>query len=519
MPALDPAAAPARGVTRRWRVPTAVVPPAAYAALAVLLTASAWRGSGPRLVGANGDAGHQVWYLAWVAFALTHGRNPFLITYLSPPGHPIGLMWQDAAPLLGLCLAPLTLAVSATSAYDVGMTAGMAASAWSAYWAIASLCRHRGPAWIGGLVFGFSPWILDEALAGHLFLVNLWLVPPLLLLLLRTLDPTLARGGRTGATLGGVAAGQLLISQEILADALLLGAGLTAALAVAHRRRLRSHLRPVARRLALAAGTFALLAGVPLAAALLGPGHDLHGRVENPAGDAADLLGLVVPTARQLLTVPPAARLAVRWEQYFAQPLYLGVPLLLVVGWALVARRIDPVVRGAAVVCVGVVILALGPHLRVAGVATRLPLPWAAIETLPVLGLAVPARIGAFAYLAAGVCLAHLLDRNWPIWPATRPAALALAAILPLLPVAGLPSLAVRAPAFFHGPGVRAIPAGSMAAVAGLAPGWSVEAMLWQAASGFRFRLPWGYAIQAGPRGRRVSLGPGAGRSTPCGPG
>ena len=500
------------GWRRRLIVPgSLLLALAVYAGLALYLTHGAWQAPRTEVIGANGDAPHDAWYLAWVAFAVSHGTDPLVVTYLSPPGHPIGLMWQDAAPLLGLLLTPVTLAAGATFAYNLGVTAGLALSATSAYLTIGTVSVHRGPAWVGGLIFGFSPWILGEAADGHLFLVNLWLVPPLLYFLVRVLRADHHRM-TDGLVLGAIAAAQLLISQEILADCLLVGGLVAIGFAVANWRRLRQWFRQAGRETGLAAGTFAVFAGVPLAAALFGPGHGLHGSLESPFGFFDDLLTLVVPKGGLLGPAPLLESLGNRLAPAFGPALYLGLPLVLIITWAGWRYRADPWVRGSVLVAASAVVLSLGPELTVAGLRTGVPLPWAILVHLPIFSVMAPDRMGSIACLAVGLCLALVLDRHWPERMdalVAGPAALALVAVLPLVPSGPLARWIVPTPAFFTAAHyLQSIPQGSEVAVAGPGVRYNVDAMVWQADSGFRFRLPWGYAITAGPHGRRISAVP-----------
>ena len=73
---------------------------------------------------------------------------------------------------------------------------------------------------------------------------------------------------------------------------------------------------------------------------------------------------------------------------------------------------------------------ALGPALHVAGHDTGIPMPWAALDGLPLLRYAIPLRFPAFTFLAAGVMLAMWLARGRGVarWAA---ALVGLALILP----------------------------------------------------------------------------------------
>lgn len=479
-----------------------------YGGFALVLTRGAWHAPQSSLACSNADCIQAAWLLQWVAFAVAHLRDPLVTTYLSPPGHPIGLMWNDAAPLLGLLLTPITLAFGGLLSYNLGITAALALSAWSAFLVLGEVTRHRPAAFAGGVVFGFSPWAVGEAMGGHLFLVSAFLLPPLFLALVRVV--TGAGGRRQPVLLGLLAAAQFLISAELLADWLLLGALVAGGLAIAGRGRIPGRVAGSLRRLGLAAAVFLVVVAVPLVVAALGPGHALHGRLENPSRDAGNLLGLILPRVQQLLAPPGAPYVTAAWDSFWGGNIYLGLPLLVVVGWAGWRLRSDPWVRGAAALSAAAIVLAMGPMLRVGGHATTIPLPWAVLVHLPVYGLMVPARITPFAFLGAAVCLAALVDRLWPTAAdprLTRPAALAAACLLPLVPAAPITTWVFATPSYFTSAALRAIPADSLAAVAPPGP-VNLDAMLWQIEAGLRFRLPWGYAIQQGSGGVRAAFAP-----------
>jgi hypothetical protein len=75
-------------------------------------------------------------------------------------------------------------------------------------------------------------------------------------------------------------------------------------------------------------------------------------------------------------------------------------------------------------------------------------------------------------------------------------AALVIVSLIPRLPY---PVAPVTVPAFFASSAAERIPEGSVALVAPYSRQWRAEAMVWQAASGMRFRMPEGDAIVPGP--------------------
>lgn len=74
-----------------------------------------------------------------------------------------------------------------------------------------------------------------------------------------------------------------------------------------------------------------------------------------------------------------------------------------------------------SVVATCAVLVTLGPFIRVAGIETYIPTPWAVIRYVPLIGEArVPARFGVVVILAAVVLFAEALDALGRSYPARR---------------------------------------------------------------------------------------------------
>jgi hypothetical protein len=381
-PALAVSPAAARPRTRRpaaaaaaLRIRTraaAWLPPLAYALLAcALVVPAAARG----LPGAGPDAGLSVWWLQWVPHALGHGVNPLHSDALLAPGG-VNAMWNTSILLPSLLLAPITVLAGPVVSYAVLVTAAPALSAWAAYAALRRLVPHRGAAFAGGLLYGFSPYVVAHSL-GHPNL-SLAVFPPLALLLLdRILRGTTPR--RDGVLLGVAAVAQLLSGEELLLTTALAAALCLGILALQHRDRVREHAGRLARGLGAAAAVGLLLGAAPLAYQFLGPD-----RVQGPVQQAvfgSDLDSFVVPSSLQWLAPPVAVDHAADFARISqGVPVevnaYIGIPLLLLL---LVAarrsRRRDPLVRLAAPGALLLAVLSMGGHAHHDGLVTALPCP------------------------------------------------------------------------------------------------------------------------------------------------
>jgi hypothetical protein len=157
-------------------------------------------------------------------------------------------------------------------------------------------------------------------------------------------------------------------------------------------------------------------------------------------------------------------------------------------------------------------VLSLGARLRVGGHPIPVVLPWAAIESLPLLRNMVPARFALFTALFAGLLVAVALDGLWWAggwWRRALAVAVALV-VLAFLVAAPLQSIPVVAtPRFFTTSAVAALPRDGVALLVPFPQkGRANRAMLWQAEAGMWFKMPGGYFVAQGPDGAALREAP-----------
>src|SRR3989441_8361364 len=190
-----------------------------YAALAVALFSSTWVDPAGSWIGSPKDPQLFVWYLGWFPHELAQGHNPLFTDHLSYPAG-VNLMWNTSMIFPSLLLWPVTAAFGPVVAYNLLITAGIALSAWFAFLAARRFLDSGLACFIAGLLYGFSPALIAQAL-GHPHVV-VAAFPPVALLLgheilvRRRMNPVVA-----GALAGVAAALQLLTGEELLAMTLL----------------------------------------------------------------------------------------------------------------------------------------------------------------------------------------------------------------------------------------------------------------------------------------------------------
>jgi hypothetical protein len=470
------------------RPPATWIALAAYALLAVAIFSNTWADLAGRWIGSPKDPQLFIWYLGWIPHQLGLGENPLFTDYLSYP-QGANLMWNTSMIFPAVLLWPVTAGFGPVVAYNLLITAGIALSAWCGFLAARLVVDRRLMCFVAGLIYGFSPALMAQAL-GHPHAV-VALFPPLALILgheilvRRRLHPAAA-----GGVAGAAAALQLLTGEELLAETLVVAVFGVAILALLHRDQLRESLPYVAKATGAALVMFAVLAAYPLGFQFFGP-QRVSGNVQAPDVYVSDLLAFFLPSSLIHFT-----------GNVTENDAYVGLPLLALFAAGLVMGWRVPRIRWIGLTALVVVVLSLGPHLHVNGNVTPIVLPWAAVTLLPLLGSALPARLMEIGFLAIAIVVAYAGARalnatqNWRI--ATGLVLIVgLAVTAPPLPY---PSVRAVAPAFFkQGGDVARIPEGSVVLITPFSSKESTDAMYWQAVANYRFRMPEGDAFTPGP--------------------
>ena len=431
----------------------------------------------------GGDPTAYMWAMRWWPYSITHGLNP-LYTHLawSPSGVNVAASGLIAFP--SLAAWPLTATLGLLPTYNVFALLSPALAASTMY----LLCRYLTGRWLPSLVagwlFGFSSYELSQMI-GHADLMMTALLPLFPLVVLLRLDGRIRRPGFVAA-MAVLFAVQVLTSPELLITGCTIGAF---ALILAW-------LMAPASRDALLRAALEIVAGGLIAALIISPYlyEALHGHPAPPRGstttDVNDLAGLVVPTSVTMIRYAQgvAAKLPGNLAE---QGAYLGIPLLL--GFCAALWRLRRDLRGWVLAGVGFVALlwSLGSTLHVGGDAS-IPLPWRVVAHLPIARTITPNRVIVYLWLALSIAVALWLAApgRW------RPARWALVAvgIVLILPDGSSPLYRGRPyqPALFSTSAYkRVLTRGSMVL---LLPYASFgNSMLWQAQSGFWFRMPEGY--------------------------
>jgi hypothetical protein len=432
-------------------------------------------------IGEGRDPQIFIWSFAWWPHAILHGQNPFVTHAIFAPDG-INLTWATSIPGLALAFSPLTLMFGPTASYNVAALLMPALAAFTAYLLCRHLTRSTWAAIAGGYIFGFSSYVLGQEL-GHMHASSVFLLPLLALVVVRFVEGDLDGRG-LALRLGVLFALQLSFSTEILFTASL---ALVVALALAFvfirtvRPRIQAIMRPLAGAYALAV----VLASPFVYYALTG---FESGSINRPSLFNGDLLNFVVPT--RLIGILGRWHLSSHFPANDAERgAYLGLPTLAIVAWFGVRFRHLASTRFLLAAALLSAFATLGTSLWMNGRKVAW-LPWREVARLPVFDNVLPVRFSVFTALLAAVIVALWTARSrGPITIALP--AIAMLALMPAFWRADYRANPERPQFFTQHLYKICFPRNESALVFPF--GFWGNSMLWQAESGFWFRMAGGY--------------------------
>ena len=381
----------------------------AYFGLSVIPYWGFWTAGGTRIAGKGGDLATDAWFLDWVCYALVHLHNPLLTDWGNYP-YGINGVTNLSMPLLGVLGTPVTLAFGAFVTTTLFFTLAFPLSALSGYVLMRRWVRWRPAAFAGGLLYGFSPYLVAHG-GSHLNLVFVPLPPLIFLVLCHIAADQPRRAWPSGAALALLCVAQFLISAEILVSTVIVGAfGLVIAAAVS-RDAARHRWQDAAAAIAIASAITAVLLAYPLWLLTAGPAR-VSGPVQETSLYRGNLLAPLIPDSSMQFRATGWLPLANTFSGTTSENgLYLGLPLLVVLTAGAIALRHRPVMRVAALTTIAAFVMSLGSRLTVGHWSwTAVPLPEAALTHLPVLGNTIAARYSLYVMLGAAMIFALTIE-------------------------------------------------------------------------------------------------------------
>jgi hypothetical protein len=359
-----------------------------------------------------GDSSLFTWYMEWPAYAIAHGLDPFFSTAMNYPTG-VNLLANTSELAFGVALAPVTWLFGPVASLNVALTLSPALSALAMFVLLRRWVSWTPAAFIGGLFYGFSPFVLASLADAHLML-GMAAVPPLAVV---CLDDLLIRQRRrpvrTGILLGLLVTLQFFIGTEVLLMMAIMGAvGIVFVAAYAAHRypaTLRAHARHAGVGLLAGGITTGALLAYPAWFAIAGPGHFSGsiwpGEILQTGETLKDYLVPNQNVAGPAVSFS-ADHLIGGYQGFLLSYQYFGVGILAVLIGGFIVWRRDRRLWLFGAMTVSSVVLSLGSNKEVF-------LPWEVLANLPLFENIVPFRFVLFAYLAAAVMLGLIIDHTY----------------------------------------------------------------------------------------------------------
>jgi hypothetical protein len=396
------------GAGRRSFVPALCVL-AGYALLGVVAFWPVATGITSQLNGPpNDDSILFVWFIGWVPHALAHGLNPLFSNALLVP-HGVNLAENTSSAFLGLIAAPLTLLFGPTVSSNLIMMAAMPLSAAAAFFVLRVWKVWLPAAALGGLLYGFSPYMVSESIAHPE--ITFIPIPPLIALTVVRIFQRKGSPGLLGTTLGLLVAVQFLISQEIAAIVAVLCVAAPVIVGVRHPRGVGAMVRSAWRPVGVALVVAGALMAYPLWLMVGGPQHFTGTTFPIDNVFHNDVLSLIAPSHMQRFSLGLRSlgnRLTVGPEAETVG--YVGIPLVLLTVVFVWRSRRSPRMQLTAALLVVTALLSLGPHLGVDGHRTGVPGPFLLLDHLPFLANILPSRFSFAVDALVAAIVAFGLD-------------------------------------------------------------------------------------------------------------
>ena len=403
----------------RVGLPAHLLALAGYLLLAVLVTWPAVRDFTTQVPGdLIADRDQNLWNLWWVKEALARPTNPFQTDLLYYPyGAP--LYYHTLALPLGLIGLLPQLLLGLPAAYNTVLLAAFTLGGYGAFRLALYALRNRnlgrkalvGAAFLGGLVFAFTPYTLD-ALKGQPEVLSLQWMPFFAEGWLRAVDSA-RRGGRWWPWAIGAGVFFALAAYSSLYYALYLVVFALVHLAymgIASARERKGAAFTSAGQVAVVAGVIGTVILLPLLGGLWSGRDNPRLAVEadptHRLAHSADLLSFFAPPHDHPLATAWQDRPGVN-EPPIHDYVMLGYAAFALASLGAVAGWKRPGTPFWVAVALVALVLAMGPRLQIGRNVTGIPLPFALLDNLPGMdAIAKPERFVVLARLAMGVLAA-----------------------------------------------------------------------------------------------------------------
>jgi hypothetical protein len=473
---------------------------------ATWLTSGLWPDPARRVLALNpNDQALDEWSLA-LGTRLYSGDFHLVTPLLNAPDG-VNLLCNASLILLGVVMAPVTLAFGAPVSFAVISAANLAATGIGWYLLFTrTLKMRRFAATVGAAFTAFTPGMVSQANA-HVHMTAQWLVPLMVWCVLRlTGERQFWRTVRLGVLLGALIVLHVLLGEEVLFLTAITLAVFCVVYGALNPRTVRPALPGLAAGVAIAGVTALAFTAYLLWLQFRGPQSVPNGPF-SPAFFSADLAGIFKISPLSLAGDPAASTLVTSPAEYTS---FFGWPLVLVIAGATMWLWRRPAVVASAITAMLMCALSLGPDININHVASGHSGPYKLIAHLPILDNALPTRFALAAIPPIAFILASAIDATFSSGRLFK-WVVPIAVVGALIPLAAGPLPAQdrsAAPRFFSDGYWRScVQRNGVLVPVPLPGGVNPDKMRWAAAANDEFGIPQGWFIGPYAAGGRASVG------------
>jgi hypothetical protein len=346
------------------------------------------------------DEQFYAWSLGWWPYAVSHGINPLFSSQIGAP-HGYDLAWASTAPSVDLAMWPVTAAFGVVVSYNIVTLLIPPVSAWAAFVLARRLTGRFWASLLAGAVYGFCPYELLHTWQGQPNLTVTGLFPLMAYLMLRWWDGSLKRTWFVIWMTLALALQFYTFNENFAELTPVLAGGLVIGFAVADRGARRKVLRLAGLTAIAYAGAIILSSPYLIYSLKHYPGYLQR---EN-AAYSTPLIRLIVPASDKMFGLTPLIRYSNHLLRTGIES-YVGIPLIVILLALAVFAWRSRITRLLLIGFVFVIALAVGPHVVVTSTRHTYTLPWAGLWKLPFARSAEPTRFIVFGALVLAIALA-----------------------------------------------------------------------------------------------------------------
>ena len=368
--------------------------------------------SSTRYFGLPGDTNQYMWFIGWLWRAIGQGQSLAVTNAFNYPT-PIQVMDYTAVPTLGLLFGWLYPLAGMVFTFNLIVMVNYALILVLGKLTLRALGVGRVMSSVGGLLFCLMPYLTAQGVE-HL---NLAFVAPLFLIgycIVRVMRSEQRPGWRMGALLGvAIALAFYTFVETTLTTALCIAILYGWSLLFAFRATYQLTMRVLNVRFLLgaAAPMLLIIPGIVNFLQGAGPSSPFLSVISYSTLHSNSLLSLVVPSQFYLAHNHQTMLLAAHfWGNPTEWDAYLSVPFLVLIAVFALRHWRAPSTRILALAGLSLLVLSLGPRLRIAGAPMRLPLPWRVVVLVPILREALPSRLGLYVLYLTIILVVRGID-------------------------------------------------------------------------------------------------------------